>query len=145
MKKYRIDLTKEQLDTVQEALEFFSRFCAGQWKVPMSMEDMEYKNQDKSSEIFAKRSFVENQLEILKMQLTGLVQNASYGIGSPKLCESAKIAYDIYRPILELRDKEYKEVSPSNNDWSVYSSPGLSYSKQGRVEIKTIQENEENS
>lgn len=138
--KYRIDINKKQLDTIQEALEFFSRFCAGQWRIPDTMEWKEYENQSKYEGFWGKRNYVEEQLNILKSHLTGLQLNASYGIGSPKLHESAKIAYDIYRPILELRDKEYKEAHPDKDDWSVYSSPGLSYSQEGRIKIEVLKE-----
>ena len=137
---YRLDVNKKQLDTIQEALEFFSRFCAGQWRIPDTMEYQEFINHNKNSDFWAKRNQVEDSLNNLKTILTNLPLNASYGIGSSKLCESANIAYDLYRPILELRAKEYNEANPDNEHWTVYDSPGLSYSKEGRIEIKTIEE-----
>lgn len=136
--KYRLDVTKNQLDTIQEALEFFSRFCAGQWRIPDTMENQEYINQGKDSKFWIRRNKVEDKLNFLKSDLTNLPLNASYGIGSPNLCESANIAYDLYRPILELRNKEYKEANPGKDYYDVYSSPGLSYSKEGRIEIKKV-------
>jgi hypothetical protein len=60
----------------------------------------------------------------------GLQLGESYGIGSDNLHENAKVAYDIYRPILEEFNKD------SNN---VYSHPGLTYSKEGRVTIEVKQ------
>ncbi len=136
---YQLNLNKKQLDVVQESLEFFSRFCAGQWRIPDSMEFKEYENANKDSGFWEIRNAVEDSFRALKSELTGMRLNEFYGIGSDKLCESAKIAYDLYRPVLELRSKEYKEANPDKDSWNVYSSPGLSYSKEGRIEIKVIE------
>ena len=138
--QYQLKLNKAQLDTVAEALEFFSRFCAGQWRLPDTMEYQEYKNQDKYDGFWEKRNYVEDQLNILKSHFTGLQLNASYGIGSANLCDSAKIAYDVYRPILELRAEEYNKANPDEKHYSVYDHPGLQYSKEGRIKIKTLED-----
>ena len=136
--KYLIELTEKQLRVMSDALEFYSRFLAGQWRLPDPMEWKEYELQDKYDGFWEKRNFVEKQLEILKSNFTGLSVNASYGIGSDKLHEDAKVAYDLYRPILEQFAKEHNEKNPDNTHYSVYDSPGLSYSKEGRVEIKKL-------
>jgi len=67
---------------------------------------------------------------------------ASYGIGNDELSEWAKIAYDIYRPILEQFSKELKEKAIKNDEkWfgGVYDYPGLTYSKEGRIKIEVIE------
>jgi hypothetical protein len=128
-KKYIIEFTEEQLAVIARGLEFYSRFLAGQWGIPDEMEWQEYKNQDKYEGFWEKRNHVEDQLNVLKSQFTGLPLNASYGIGSSKQHENTKTAYDIYRPIWE----EFNKDSKLNN---VYSSPGLSYSKEGRIKIE---------
>lgn len=129
MNKYIIEFTEKQLRVVATGLEFYSRFLAGQWRIPDEMEWQEYKNQDKYEGFWEKRNYVEDQLNILKSQFTGLSLNASYGIGSSKQHENTKIAYDIYRPIWE------ELVGKNADGWNVYSSPGLQYSKEGRIKI----------
>ena len=139
-KKYSIELTEKQLRVIADALEFYSRFLAGQWEIPDAMEFKEYKLQDKYIGFWEKRNFVEEQFKILKSNFTGLPIHASYGIGSDKLHEDAKIAYDIYRPILEQFAKERKEENSDNTHYSVYDSPGLTYSKEGRININVNNE-----
>ena len=137
-KTYQINLTPNQLTVIEEALEFFSRFCSGQWEVPSSMEETERKLSEGDKDFWKRRNETNDNLIALKSVFTKLPINAFYGIGSPKLCESAKVAYDIYRPILELFNKEWRMEHPEESNWNVYSSPGLSYSKEGRIEIKAI-------
>lgn len=135
MKKYKLELTRKQLSVIQEACEFMSRFSAGQLDhLPPSLEGFLWKKWD-SDEFCQRRDSWEAYLAVAKDQMFDLPRNASLGIGHPELTEEAKICYDIYRPILELFDKEDREET-GKDGWSVYSSPGLTYSKQGRIEIK---------
>ena len=136
MNKYVIEFTEKQLRTVAIGLEFYSRFLVGQWRIPDEMEWQEYKNQDKYEGFWEKRNYVEEQLNILKSHFTGLHLNASYGIGNHLSAPETQIAYDIYRPIWE------ELVSKNADDWNVYSSPGLQYSKEGRIKI--IKKDEKN-
>ena len=126
MEKYTIEFNKEQLRCLVRGVEFYSRFLAGQWEIPWEMQFQERKIQGEPEDFWSKRNYVEDQLEKLKSHFTGLPQNAFYGIGSDKLHEDAKISYDIYRPILE-------ELVGKSDIYNVYSSPGLTYSKQGRI------------
>lgn len=138
-KKYVVEFTKEQLRVMATGLEFYSRFLAGQWRLPDSMEFKEYELQDKYSGFWEKRNYVEEQLNILKAHFTGLPLNASYGIGSENLHEDARVAYDLYRPVWEQFTKESIEENSdpkSFSNYSVYAYPGLPYSKDGRIEIK---------
>jgi len=132
--KYQIEFTKEQMYCIARGLEFYSRFLAGQWRIPEVMEWKEYKNQGKTDGFWNTRNYVENQLNILKSQFTGLQLNASYGIGSDEQAEDAKTSYDIYRPIWE------EFIGKDADSWNVYSSPGLTYSKEGRIKIKVKNE-----
>ena len=134
--KYILELNEQQLKAIQIACEFYSRFCAGQWVIPDEMQFKEYDIQDKCDGFWNKRNYVEEQMLILKQHFTGMHLHESYGIGSDKLCEGAKVCYDIYRPILEQFAKEYNEKNPDRTGFSVYDSPGLSYSKQGRITLK---------
>ena len=139
-KKYTVEFTKEQLRVMATGLEFYSRFLAGQWRLPDSMEFKEYELQEKYEGFWEKRNYVEEQLNILKTHFTGLPLNASYGIGSENLHEDARVAYDLYRPVWEQFTKESIEENPdpkSFSNYSVYAYPGLPYSKEGRIKIKT--------
>ena len=138
MDKYKIEFTKKQLSTVATALKFYSRFLAGQWEIPNAMEMQEYVNQGKSDGFWEKRNEVEKQLLELKSQFTKMRGHGFYGIGSDKLSEDAKIAYDTYRPILEQFAKEYNMSHPEETGYSVYDFPGLSYSQEGRIKVKRI-------
>ena len=135
-KKYVVEFTEKQIETVARGLEFYSRFLAGQWEIPDAMEVKEYNLQEKYDGFWEKRNYVEEQLKILKAHFTGLNINASYGIGSNKLHKDAKIAYDTYRPIWEQFAKEYREKNPGEKWYSTYDSPGLQYSDEGRITIK---------
>lgn len=139
-KKYVVEFTEAQLRTVAIGLEFYSRFLAGQWEIPDTMEFKEYNLQEKYDGFWEKRNYVEEQFKILKSHFTGLQFNASYGIGSNKLHEDAKIAYDTYRPIWEQFAKEYREKNPGEKHYSVYDSSGLQYSDEGRITIKVKEE-----
>jgi len=135
-KKYILELTEAQLRTIAEALEFFSRFSAGQFHhLPPSFERFLWETHE-IDELIRKREIWEGALNQAKVAMFDMHPNASLGIGNEKLTEEAKIAYDIYRPILELFAKEYKEKHPENTSYSVYDHPGISYSKEGRVIIK---------
>ena len=134
-KKYTLELSKNQLSTIRKACEFYSRFCAGQMELPL---ELSWKLLDKKTN----NSYRENREKIatlfsmIKDLSLGLNLGETLGIGSKELIEEAKVCYDIYRPILELFEKEYKEENPTSSSYSVYGHEGLSYSKEGRVKIK---------
>lgn len=128
-KKYTVTFTEQQLRTMAKGLEFYSRFLAGQWRIPDEMEWQEYKNQDKYEDFWNKRNYVEEQLNVLKSHFTGLPLNASYGIGSDKNAPETQTAYDIYRPVWE------ELIGKNADSYNVYSSPGLQYSEEGRIKI----------
>ena len=131
--KYVVEFTKEQLIVMARGLEFYSRFLAGQWEIPDAMEFKEYELQEKYEGFWEKRNYVEEQLRILKAHFTGLNYNAFYGIGSDKLDQDAKEAYDIYRPVLE-------EFNKNSESWNVYTHPGLQYGNEGRIKIEVKEE-----
>ena len=140
MKKYEIQLSSEQLNTIKESLDFYMRFIIGQWRVPQVMEAQEMVNQKDTKEFWETSKHVDDQLNILSSMFTKLPLNASYGVNSALAHEHSKIAYDISRPIYELFNKEYRDENPDEATYSVYDSPGLSYSKEGRITIKTIED-----
>lgn len=139
--KYRIDFTREQLNVVQQALEFMSRFQAGQvtdftpnfsnWLISEHMKTNDYAE---------RRDMWEEHLYKAKEYLfNNLNKYESFGIGSKEQPEENKIAYDIYRPILELFHEEYHNENPDlPKYYSVYGHPGLTYSNEGRIKITKI-------
>jgi len=136
-KKYTLELNKNQLSTIRKACEFYSRFCAGQMELPL---ELSWKLLDKRE---GNNSYRENRKKIATLFSTikdlslKLNSGETLGIGSEDLIEEAKVCYDIYRPILELFEKEYKEENNlTKPSYSVYSYEGLSYSKEGRIKIK---------
>jgi len=136
--KYQIELTREQLSVVQQACEFMSRFCTGQLDMlPQSFLGYLHKKDEPVADYYERR---DNWTEGLKMakkaMFPELSTNASYGIGSKY--EEANICYDIYRPILEQFTNERNSENLHNAQYSVYNSPGLTTSKEGRISIKTI-------
>ena len=137
--KYQIEFTREQLSVVQQACEFMSRFCTGQLDMlPESFQG--YLRQEKESvdDYCQRRDLWLHGLKIAKQAMfPELTPNASYGIGGKY--EEANICYDIYRPILEQFTNERNSENLHNAQYSVYSSPGLTTSKEGRISIKTIE------
>lgn len=143
--KYRIDFTREQLNVVQQALEFMSRFQAGQvtdftpnfrnWLVGEHMKTNDYAE---------RRDMWEEHLYKAKEYLfNNFNQHESFGIGSNEQPQENKIAYDIYRPILELFHEEYVNEHPDRpGHYSVYGHQGLRYSEEGRIKIEKINSNE---
>ena len=129
---YSIEFTEEQLRCTARALEFYSRFLAGQWRIPDAMQHKEYEVQNKPEDFWDKRNYIEDQLNVLSVMFTGMPPHGSYGIGHKNLEEDAKTSYDIYRPILE------ELVGKNADSWNVYSSPGLSYSKEGRIKVNVL-------
>ena len=132
MKKYVLELDKDQARVVAEALEFSSRFSAGQFMHwPNSFENFLWKTKPETIDLNTQLRAVEAAFRNFKVAVMRLHPNESLGIGSPDLIEEAKIAYDIYRPILEAFAKDLPD-----DTWTTYKEPGLSYSKKGRVDVK---------
>lgn len=140
MKKYKLELTKKQLSVIQEACEFMSRFSAGQLNsFSSSLEGYLWNKWENDDVYFNRKKCWEKHLNAAKQYMFDLPINASLGINNPELTEEAKICYDIYRPILELQEMEYRVENPKYNNYSVYSHEGLAYSKEGRIKIKVLE------
>ena len=136
-KKYKLELTENQLRTIATGLEFYSRFLAGQWEIPSAMQWKEYVIQGNPEDFWNIRN---ESLELLgnakRLFLSHI--NGYYAIGSDLLHEDAKISYDIYRPILEKFTQESMGNCPNELPLSVYAYEGLTYSKEGRIKVERI-------
>lgn len=132
MRNYIIEINEEQARVMSEALEFYSRFNAGQLRLPPALERSMMQKHKVNWEI------IENLFNNIKDVLFELSPHASYGIHSPELVEESRTAYDIYRPILE-------EFNKDNKNWNVYTHKGYPVSKQGRIQITEINNNKSNN
>lgn len=132
-KKYIIECNEVHLATIAKGMEFYSRFLAGQWEIPDELQWKEHEIQGKPEDFWETRNYIEGELNKLKSKFMKLNLNEFRGIGSDKGPKEMQVSYDIYRPILE-------EFHKDSDSWNVYSSPGLSYSNEGRIKVKLSDE-----
>lgn len=135
--KLQIVLTETQAFVVREALEFYSRFLAGQIEALPDVLRWERKIHLNER---ARQALARFKAEAFPE----LHPNESYGIGwkdGDKLSEHRQIAYELYRQfyVHQTRQQaaEGKDVS-----WNVYSSPTLRYSNEPLIEIVEIKPEE---
>ena len=125
MEKYNIQVTKEQMILISNALEDVSRFASGQWELRHTIDEMIKDLPIK--ERFNKRDKVQELLRQVKKELMpelpdngGKNYNGSEFIGN---------TYQIYRTILHELNK---------NEDNVYSSPALNSGNMGSVKIELL-------
>src|SRR5690606_1839037 len=127
MKKYRIELSEEQMSLIAQCLEDVSRFASGQWEMQNTIEAMvqglpfeeQIKRRDEAEE------FLRQAKRVL---LPELQDNASKGYNGSELIGNT---YQIYRAILHQLAKD--------NDWNnVYSSPALPSGSLGTIKIEAV-------
>ena len=125
MKKYRIELSEQQMRLISDCLEDISRFASGQCELRYTIEEMlrgiPFEQQMK------RRSEVEELLkQTKKILLPDLPDNASKGYNGTEFIGNT---YQIYRTILHELAKD--------NDWNnVYSSPALPSGNLGAIKIE---------
>ena len=127
MKKYKIELSEEQMRLISFCLEDVSRFASGQCEMRYTIEemlrDLPFKEQMK------RRNEVEELLkQVKRILLPELPDNASKGYNSSEFIGNA---YQIYRTILY-------QLAIDNNWNNVYSSPSLPSGNLGTVKIESI-------
>tara|TARA_R110000851_G_scaffold308922_2_gene468117 strand:- start:3925 stop:4320 length:396 start_codon:yes stop_codon:yes gene_type:complete len=127
VKKYRIELSEEQIRLVARCIEDVSRFASGQWEMKHSIEEMirglPFEDQMK------RRNEAEEHLKQTKrVLLPNMVDNASKGYNGTEFIGNT---YQIYRTILH--------QLAIDNDWdNVYSSPSLPSGNMGTIKIEPI-------
>lgn len=127
MKKYKIELTENQMRLVSNCLEDVCRFASGQWEMRFTIEEMvrglEFDEQIK------RRDLAEEHLKQTKrVLLPELPDNGSKGYNSTEFIGNT---YQIYRTILHQLAMDY--------DWNnVYSSPALNSGTMGTVKIEKL-------
>lgn len=127
MKKYKIELSEEQMLLVAKCLEDISRFASGQWEIIYTIEEMlrglpfdeQMKRRDEVDELLnqAKRILLPNLSDNQSKSYNG-----SYFIGN---------TYQIYRTILH-------QLAKDNNWNNVYSSPALPSGNMGTIKIENV-------
>lgn len=127
MKKYKVELTEEQLRLVANCLEDISRFASGQWQMRYMVEDIltdlpideQLKRRAEAEELFRQAKAV---LMPTFPDNGGLGYNGTEFIGN---------TYQIYRTILY-------QIAIDNNWDNVYSSPALKSGNMGTIKVERI-------
>ena len=127
MKKYRIELSEEQMRLISDCLEDVSRFASGQCELNYTIEEMlkelPFEEQMKRS------NEVKNLLQQIKTIL--LPEKSKHSSKGYDETEFIGNVYQIYRTILHQLAKD--------NDWNnVYSSPALASGNLGTIKIEKI-------
>lgn len=127
MKKYRIELSEEQMSLIAQCLEDVCRFASGQWEMQNTIEAMV--RGLPFDEQIARRDEAEYFLNKAKrVLLPDLPDNASKGYNGSEFIGNT---YQIYRTILHQLAKD--------NDWNnVYSSPALPSGNLGTIKIEAV-------
>lgn len=128
MKKYKIELTEEQMRLVSNCLEDVSRFASGQWEMRFLIEEMltglEF------NEAMQRRKEAEDLLnKAKKVLLPDLSDNQSKSYNGTEFIGNV---YQIYRTILH-------QLATDNNWNNVYSSPALNSGTMGTVKIEKVE------
>lgn len=127
MKKYRIELSEDQMRLVANCLEDVSRFASGQWELRYTIEEMV--RGLPFDEQMKRRDQVEELLKQTKqVLLPDFPDNASKGYNGSEFIGNV---YQIYRTILY-------QLAKDNNWDNVYSSPALSSGTLGTVKIESV-------
>lgn len=127
MKKYKIELSEEQMILVSFCLEDVSRFASGQWEMRYTIQEMlrglSFEEQMK------RRDEVEELLkQVKRILLPNLPDNTSKGYNGSEFIGNT---YQIYRTILHQLAKD--------NDWNnVYSSSALPSGTLGTIKVEAI-------
>ena len=127
MKKYRIELSEEQMMLVANALEDISRFASGQTELNHTINNM-FKDIN-GNEFFERKNEAESLLkQVKKVLLPELQENESKGYNGTEFIGNL---YQIYRTILY-------QLAIDNNWNNVYSSPPLPSGNLGNIKITKI-------
>lgn len=127
MKKYKIELSEEQMKLISNCLEDVSRFASGQWEMRYTIEEM--LRGLPFGEQMKRRDEVYNLLKQAKrVLLPDYPDNASKGYNGSEFIGNT---YQIYRSILHQLAKD--------NDWNnVYSSSALPSGNLGTIKIEAV-------
>ena len=122
-KKWRIELTEEQLELISEALEFTSRFHCGQigsTYIPRDTLSVLFEPQYEGEDIYARREEFDILSSLLARRLHPELRGPAHkGVGYHQYSDHL---YDMYKKInVELKKEKDKGVPPEEVFWNVNS------------------------
>jgi hypothetical protein len=127
MKKYKIELTEEQMILVANCLEDISRFASGQWEMRFTIEEM-VRGLEFDEAINRKRKSEELLNQVKNILLPDTPDNSSKSYNGSDFIGNT---YQIYRTILH-------HLAVENKLDNVYSYPALESGNMGTVKIEKI-------
>jgi hypothetical protein len=131
MKRYKIELSEEQMRLISNCLEDVSRFASGQWEMRYTIEEILREIGGTFDEQIKKRDEVEELLkQVKKILLPDLPDNGSKGYNGSEFIGNT---YQIYRTILH-------QFALENNWDNVYSHPALSSGSLGKIKIELLED-----
>jgi hypothetical protein len=129
MKRYKIELSKNQICLISNCLEDVSRFASGQWEMRYTIEEMLRDTGLPFDEQMKKRDEVEELLrQVKRILLPELPDNASKGYNGSEFIGNT---YQIYRSILH-------QLAMDGNWNNVYSSTALPSGNLGDIKIELV-------
>lgn len=127
MKKYRIELSEQQMRLIAACLEDVSRFASGQWTMKYTIEEI-LRVLPFDEQIKRRSQFEELFKQAKRILLPDCPDNANKGYNGSEFIGNT---YQIYRTILHQLAKD--------NDWNnVYSSPALPSGNLGTIKIEAV-------
>jgi len=127
MKKYRIELSEEQIMLIARCLEDVSRFASGQLEMRYTIEEI-VKELPFDEQIERRKLAEEHLNQVKRVLLPEMPDNGSKGYNGNDFIGNT---YQIYRTILHQIAIDY--------DWNnVYSSPALPSGNMGIIKIETL-------
>jgi hypothetical protein len=129
MKKYKIELSEEQMKLISDCLEDVSRFASGQWEMRYTIEEM--LRGLPFGEQMKRRDEVESLLkQVKRVLLPDYPDNSSKGYNGSEFIGNT---YQIYRSILH-------QLAIDNNWNNVYSSSALPSGNLGTIKVQAIED-----
>jgi hypothetical protein len=126
-KKYKIELSEEQMFLIAHCLEDVSRFASGQWELRHTIEEM--LRGLPFDEQMKRREIAEGLLkEVKKILLPYLLDNQSKNYNGSEFIGNT---YQIYRTI-------FHQLAIDNNWNNVYSSSALPSGVLGTISIEKV-------
>ena len=127
MKKYRIELSEEQMRLIANCLEDASRFASGQCEMRYTIEEI-VKGLPFDSKIRMRNGAEECLKQAKRILLPNMADNSSTGYNGSDFIGNS---YQIYRTILH--------QLAIDNDWdNVYSSSALPSGNMGTIKIEPL-------
>jgi hypothetical protein len=126
-KKYKIELSEDQMRLIADCMDDVSRFASGQWQLRQTIEAM-VEGLPFDEKIKRRNEAEELLRQAKRVLLPDFVDNQSYGYNSTEFIGNC---YQISRTIM------YRLAI--DNDWNnVYSSPALPSGTMGTIKIEQI-------